>query len=464
MKDKVSTKHFLYDELKLKREKVQDILGGTEVLRDKASKYLPQFPMELTPSYQNRLNASTLYNVYRKTQTVMTGLVFNDSITLLEDVAKEIIPLAEHIDNEGNHLNVFARKAFDLSFEGCSCILVDAPSTRTSNLAEQQRLGVRPYWALYSADNIINWRYAVNPVNKQKELTLLVLQEKSIEPSGKFESRVVTRYRVYFKDSSGVHLEIYREVDSEKGEKSAVLEQSEITLPVSQIPVGIVGGIESQPPLLDLANLNIKHYQKESNFDNLEVLAAVPLFYTKGLEMEEGQKLVVGADVHYKLSENGQVGWSQIDSSGFDSLRQSLKAIEEDMSVIGLSMLTGETARVDMTATEAIFDNIAETAQLRVMGVQLQDTLELCLGHTAEFLGLPRNAGGSIKLGAIWNADKNTFSSNLDEMNRKADIANKLSGIMSSEWLIKFLGVSGEDEMQEILRQVRSQDVIVVEK
>lgn len=460
--DKVTNTHDLYDDLRKQREKVQDVRGGTENLRAKAQKYLPPFPEELPQSYLNRLKTTTLHNVYAKTVTVMTGLVFTDAISLQDDVDEQIVALAESIDNEGNHLNVFSREAFDLSFEGAAVIVVDSPDTPTSNFAEQTRLGVRPYWSLYSADNVINWRYAVNPLTKQKELTLIVLREITVEPVGKFGNEEVVRYRAYFKDDAGVQLEVYKEIEVQEG-KDIILEQPAIYLPVTQIPVGVVGNLEAAPPLLDLANLNIKHYQKESNFDNLEVLAAVPLFYTKGLEMEDdAQPMIVGADVHYRLSSDGEVGWSQIDGSGFDSLRQSLKTLEEEMAKLGLSMLAGETARVDMTATEAIFENIAETAQLRVMGVQLQDTIELCLGHTAEFLGLERTRGGSVRIGAIWNTDS-SFSSNLDEMNTKADIANKLMGIMPTEWIVKFLGVSDENEMREIIEQIRASDAIVVE-
>lgn len=448
-KDSVLAVHQKYEELMPYRQKIADVLGGTDVVRSKGATYLPKFPMEMTESYATRLATSTFYNIYSKTQTAMTGLVFNDVIQLQEDVDAELVTLAESIDNEGRHLNVFARDAFYSSFDGCAAILVDAPDFAANTYADQIRKGLRPYWSLYNATSITNWRYAINPVTKKKELVLIVLKETTTEPSGKFTSAEVTKYRVYTKQPHNILLEIYREIKTEKGTEAELETSTELDL--TAIPVGIVGSLEAKPPMLDLCNLNIKFYQKESNFDNLETLAAVPLFYTKDLQLaDDGTPLVVGADMHYRLSADGEVGWASVDSNGFGSLRESLKALKEDMSVLGLQMLTAETSRVDVTATEAILENIAETAQLRVLGTQLHDTLEFCLGMTAEFLGKNKEQGGSIKLGAIWNQD-NSMTSNLDELHRKADLISKLSSFIPVEILVKMLSASDDAELRELL-------------
>ena len=399
--DKVSNRHPLYDSLAKMRAVVKDVRSGTLALRAAKEKYLPRFPEELMKTYENRAKCSTLFNLYGKTEAVMTGLVFQNEIKL---TAPPIVTsLAEDIDNRGNHLNVFARRTFEKSFDGAAVILVDAPDFRNVQSREdEQRLGLRPYWVLYEADSIINWRKRINPVSKTEEFSLIVIKEVKSETVGRFGSRDVTRYRVWFLTEDGrVGWQVYREEKQDNQlEATYILEASGIIERLTAIPVVVVGDLEQAPPMLDIALLNVKHFQKESNFDNLEFQAAVPLFYTKGLQKQEGQTLPVGADIHYELSETGEVGWAQLDAGGFESLRASLDKLVDQMAMMGLSMLVDKTAKVDVTATEVLLNSIGETAELRVMAEQLKDALELALYFTAQYLGI--ESGGTVELGTAW--------------------------------------------------------------
>lgn len=404
--DKVSNLHPRYDAFKRMRAIVKDVRSGTLALRAAKDKYLPKFPEELQATYENRANCSTLFNLYAKTEAVMKGLVFQREIVLGADVPPQIKTLAENIDNRGNHLNVFAQKTFENFFLGAGIILVDAPPVEgVISLEDERLLGLRPYWVNYEPDDVINWRYRVNPVTKKTELSLIVFKEITDEVKGRFLTETVTRYRVFYLDEIGRPAwELWREIKDKNNLKEAeLIREGGGTLErLSAIPVAIAGSLEQKPAMLDLALLNIKHFQKQSNFDNLETQAAVPLFYTKGLQKAAGETLPVGTDIHYELPTDGDIGWAQLDASGFDSMRASLDHVVGEMTILGLSMLADKTARVDVTATEALLNSIGETAELRVMAEQLKDALELALGFTAEYLGLGKDAGGSIELGAAW--------------------------------------------------------------
>jgi hypothetical protein len=405
-RDIISNHNPVYDLLQPKRVKIADLRAGTESVRSKGKLYLPQYPAELDSTYTARLATATLFNLYAKTENVMTGLVFQKEIGT-DGVATQILPLLENIDNKGNHLNIFARQAFEKSFDGAAIILVDAPPIIADNLETETLLGLRPYMVLYCQADVINWQYRINAISNRLELMMIVFRELTEEPSGRFTVSTVVRYRHYFlNESNQVTWEIWREIRNERAEIDYVLEATGIIEKLTALPVAIVGALDHEPPLLDLANLNLKHYQKESNFDNLEWQAAVPLFYTKGYEGEEN--LVVSADVHYKIPVEGAIGWAQIDSSGFESMRESLKFLTEQMSLLGLAMLADKTASVDLTATEALLSNIGETAELRVMAEQLKDALERALGFIGEMLGLGADAAGEIELGAAWENPPNT--------------------------------------------------------
>lgn len=412
IQDNAAAKHPDYDNLARERKIYKDVYAGTLALRAGKQLYLRKFAAELENSYIDRLNSSTLFNITEKTANIMTGLVFQGEIELQPDVPATIVGLAENIDNKGNHLNVFAREVFLDSFEGLSLILVDSPAAlNVESLEDQQRLEIRPYWIKYKADDIINWETRINPISRSTELSLLVLREITQEKAGTYLKTTVTRYRVYYLDAdNNVAWELFKEfkASTTATQIELKLEGQGVIEKVSAIPVAIIYGqkkdtLKGSPPLLDLALANLRHYNKQSNYDNLLMLACIPVPFTKGLETADNKILAFGSDILMKLSENGEFGWATVDAGAFASLQKDLHNLEQQMAVLGLSMLADKTQGVDLTATEALLNSINETAELRVMATSLKDALELAMGYTAEFLGLGRDAGGSIKLQAAWS-------------------------------------------------------------
>lgn len=407
--NEVYTPHRGYDDFAKRRVIYQDVIAGTLRLRAKAgndkngNNYLPQFPKETTKSYEFRRDTSTLFNLTKKTRDVMVGLVCQSPIELESDVNAEIKTLAENINNEGDHLDVFARKAFEAQFEGYAVVLVDAPAVVAADSEQERALGLRPYWVLYSADQVWNWRFRINPVSKKKELELIVLREDVDEPDGKYLSKNVTRYRVFSLVNNQVQWELWREVQAEGPvEKKEVVREASGSVPrLTELPVGILGELGEAPPLLDIALKNIEHYQTYSDYKNVIHKTCVPIL--TAINFAPSDTMPTGPDIMVKVGEKGDLKFAEPAGGSIDKTRQSLVDVRDDISLMGLSMLADKTARVDLTATEALLNNIGETAELRVMARNLQDCIELCNGHTAEYLGKPRVDGGSVVLGTAWN-------------------------------------------------------------
>ena len=461
--DNVSVQHEDYYDIWQKREIYLDVCEGTLKLREKRGQYLPQFPAETDADYDYRADTATCFNLTKKTRDVMTGLVFKDIVDLEADVNPQIRELWENIDNAGTHGDVFARKAFEHAFEGYSVILVDAPMATPVSREEQLRSGIRPYWILYTADNVWNWRTRVNEVSKKKELSLIVFREITTEAAGDFVSQEVVRFRVFRLDDNVVTWQLYREVmDNRTNNPSFEIEASGSLPQLTQIPVAVVGELGADPFLLDIALKNIEHFQTYSDYKSLIHKTCVPIPVGKGIELAGDDRIVVGGSTMVQTSAEGGFGFAEVTGNSLNVVRQTLQDNREEAALMGLSILTGQP-QVMMTATETLLNSISETAELRVFARSLQDAIELCLGHTAEYLSLPREEGGSVNLRTAWSNTDSEFKVSLDEMNLRADIANKLTGIMSQEWLMKFLLVESEDEMNVILEQLRSQNVVMVE-
>lgn len=460
-KDTVAARNSGYWESHEKREIYRDVYAGTLKLREKCGEYLPKFPAETDADYQYRVETATCFNMTAKTANVMTGLVFRNPIHLEDDVDPEIRLLWENIDNAGTHGDVFCRRVFEASLEGCSVILVDAPMAEAVSREDQIRMGLRPYWVLYTAENVWNWRFQINPVSKRKELSMIVLREIGTEATGEFTSEPVCRFRVFRFDGQIVTWALYRETRTESGKTEYVVEGEGILPELSQIPVAVVGGFGADPLLLDIALKNIEHFQTYSDYKSLIHKTCVPIPVAKGLETGGNANMTIGGSTLIQTSAQGDFRFSEVAGSSLNVVRQTLVDNREEIALMGLSLLADKTAKVDITATEALLNSVAETSELRILARSLQDAIELALGHTAEYLQLPRVMGGSIDLGTAWQDEMSKYQISLEELNKRADIANKLTGIMSQEWILAFLGVEDEDEMRDILNQIASQDVLI---
>jgi hypothetical protein len=405
----VDAKHRGYDDFYKRRMIYQDVIAGTLRLRKRGTDsqsgegYLPKFPKETQKSYEFRRDTATCFNLTKKTRDVMTGLVCQSEIEIGTDVANDIRLLMENINNEGDHLDVFARKAFEATFEGYAAVLVDAPAVQAQDSEQERVLGLRPYWILYTADQVWNWRYRINAISKKKELEMIVLREDTDEPDGRFLSKAVTRYRVLSLVNNTVQWELWREIKDEQNKQvQVVLEQSGMLDRLTQIPVGVLGNLGQAPPLLDIALKNIEHFQTYSDYKSIIHKTCVPLLVRIN-GSQSGADVPVGGDIMLNVSAPGDVKFAEPSGASIESVRQSLVDMQEGIALMGLSLLADKTAKVDLTATEALLNNIGETAELRVMARNLQDTIELCSGHTAEYLGKARVDGGSYVLGTAWN-------------------------------------------------------------
>jgi hypothetical protein len=424
--DKVSIEHPAYIALAPKRSAFQAVKGGTDAIQKEGVKYLPKYPAEEPKEYEARLQSSTIDGIVSGGVETLTGTFFEGEIDTSK-VNSKIIPFLENIDNCGNHLNVFARQAIDASFDGCSVIVVDmAEATEETKKLEAERgaeadkiLNKRPYWVLYKANDVTNWRYRENPITKKKELSMLVIKVVTTEPDGMFKTKEVTKYRVWRLDGNSVAWELWTQGEK-KGE--FVIEKRG-TIAITRIAAAIMGELDDEPKLLTESRLEIKGYQKESSFDIIEYLS-VPTFYTKGYEGDE--PLALGASAHVKLPADpaAEVGYAQIDAAGHDSLKGTIREIKGYIKgrlnqIESAAMPTGE----QKTATEVVTEDSDKQARLLVWAEQAKDCLEQALSYTAEFMGMGIDEGGEIVFNTKWMAAEQKRKE-ADERKAEGELAN----------------------------------------
>lgn len=380
----------------------RDLFAGQERMHAKGTEYLPREPGEEATDYANRLARSLFFNAFSHTVEGLAGFVFWRDPKLGDDVPKQIVGHWENIDNAGTHGDVFARELLqDALIAGHAAILVDHPQIEAgATRADELRIGARPYWVGIRKEDILSWRTEV--IDGQRVLAQVVIRERTMEPDGDFGEKEVTRYRVLYRAGgiAGWRLLAVTEQRTVITEGEGVF-GNQVEIPIAEVATsGKTGLFESDPPLIDLAWINVAHYQQWSDYANSIHKTNVPIFVTAGLPTTDQQgnrvTLTLGANTALMIPDpQGTAKYVSHDGASLTSSKAALDDLKSDMATLGVSMLASQK-RVAETAEAKRIDKSAADSALGVTARALQDAIERALGFHARYMKL--ESGGSIAI------------------------------------------------------------------
>lgn len=383
---------------------VRDLSAGNERIKDEGETYLPRAPRERSVDYAVRLKRATLYNVFRNTIQGLTGFVFRVPPKLGEDVSPQMQKDWENIDLAGTHGDVFARDLMaDAMTAGHAAILVDYPDAPNGAETYADDLRYRPYWVPLAKDQLLSWRTTVE--DGRTILSQLVVEEKACVPDGMFGDKIRVRYRVFFrvKPENGQPVVGWKLLEIAENKSvvmvGAGLYPTQTEIPVAEVPTnGRRSLFDSEPPLLDLAYLNLAHYRQWSDYDTSMHMTCVPILFTAGVIMqdEDGKQIEIGP--HAGINANDPAAKAEyVTHSGeaLDKCRQSLDDLENRMAALGLAALA-TSKRSAETAKAKEIDKGATDSTLAASARGVQDGLEKAMGFHANYYGL--ESGGSIEV------------------------------------------------------------------
>lgn len=364
------------------------LMGGTKAMRAAATIYLPMEAAETEGPYRARLMRTTLFNAYRKTVKDMTGKVFTKPIVLDKDVPAELVKHAENIDLAGRHINVFARDVFyDTMQVGIGYILADMPPAIQGTRADEQAAGVRPYLCFIKAEDLIGWQS--ENIGGVVTLTQARIKETANVPDGPFAEKSIPQIRVLTPGKWEIHREAADGTWAKVEEGTTSLNK----IPLTPVYINRTGFMAGEPPLEDLADLNVAHWQSQSDQRNILHVARVPILFMAGFN--EDDKIEIGASRAVRSSnENASMEFVEHGGAAISSGQVDLDKLELQMQAMGLQLLIDGPG--GQTATGEIRDDAKENSPLAAMAGELEDAIEAALGFMAEFAGLGADAGGSV--------------------------------------------------------------------
>lgn len=384
------------------------LLGGTSAMRAAGEKYLPRWPKETVDAHKARLAVSVLFPAYQRTVDTLTAKPFSKPVIVGEDVPADIRDLLEDIDLQGRNLDRFAADVMETGLGYGLCgILVDfpdatqAPSTAAGvrTMADERAAGLRPYWVHILPAAIVGWRAAV--VAGKWVLRMLRLRETIEEDDGEFGTREVEQIRVLEPGVWSVH---------RQNEKQEWFEFQRGTTTLDSIPFVPVYGrrrgfMVATPPLVEVAHLNVAHWQSASDQQNILHVARVPILTAVNVQdsinQETGQaipwELQVGGNAAVRVNGlNASLAYVEHGGQAIGAGADDLKVLEERMRQAGAELLViggGANTRI-----EAAGENEVSMCALQRMTLALEDALDQALDYTARWLGKGEDAGGHVEL------------------------------------------------------------------
>ena len=356
------------------------LMRGTTEMRERAKEFLPQHPNESDEQYQIRSKQAVLRNFYKRTVITFTGKVFTAQPVVKVD--KKIEPYLEDVDLTGRHLNVFCREVFqEAVVKGLSFVLVDYPTApENATLADEKNLNLRPYLIHIKPEQILGWKSdLIGGVQLLTQLRIHEIVHEDCSELYEFSERIVQRVRVWDRLLDGTVQQTVYEQDNSIGDEEAwVMVSQNVYKGVTEIPVAVFYTNRkdfyiAEPPLEDLAYMNLEHFQIRSDQRNALSVASFPILTASGIDMDNDQ-IEFGPNKMI-TSKNTDAKFAYLESGGvhLEAGRLELQDLENSMRVFASQFeLTNKSA----TATGRAIDAHESSASLKDWALMFGDFLE----------------------------------------------------------------------------------------
>jgi hypothetical protein len=353
---------------------IEDLMQGTYGMRKKHRRYLPQEPRELDESYDNRLARSVCPPYYQRLERMLAGMLTRKPVRLT-DTADIIQEQLFDVDLLGNDLNVWTyettRKMVRYGHVG---VLVDAPKAEYEG---------RPYWCTYTPREILGWRY------EGSELVQLRLMEKVVLPDGEYGEKTAEQVRVLTPGE-------YKIYQKQKNTNFELIDEG--TTSLDKIPFSVAYAnrlniMESRPPLEDIAELNLKTYQIQSDLDNILHVSCVPMLAFFGFP-SAAEEVSAGPGEAIAFPADGRAEYIEPKGTSFDHQFKRLEQIAGQINELGLSAVLGQKLSAE-TAEAKRLDRSQGDSTMQVVAQNVQDMIDNCLQFHAQYLGNTTAAGSS---------------------------------------------------------------------
>ncbi len=383
-------------------EIMKAVTYGTEYLRDNSEAFLPLEPREDYDAYLSRVNRSVFSPYTQRLVRAATGLILRKPITVIGDPYWTDV-FVKDVDGCGSDLDEYARRLLICALTyGHSNTLVDFPApTGARSLAEERDQNRRPYWIEVDPANIYGWRLD-REVNYGK-LIQVRIAEQAVVPEGEFGEKVFDQirviepgqYKIFRKKETTKDMYTQDEsfagnFDSPANEKDyELVESGEFSLgeiPLVTVYAGKTDTMTSKPPLLDIAYLNLAHFQRQADLIHSLHVASQPLLVMEGWD-DQTKDMAISVNYAMATQPGNKVYYVEPAASAFEAQAAEIQELQLQMATLGISTLSQQKF-VAESADARRLDRVDTNSMLSMVSLDLEQKVQKAFNLSADYLGL----------------------------------------------------------------------------
>lgn len=404
----VATPSELYKAMLPDMTLVDALDGGTRTMRAAGQAYLPQEPGETVAAYKLRLDRTFLFPGFQRSLQAMVGMVFAAPLKMADKLPEDVDEWTKDIDLTGRSLDSFAREAFEIAMKkGLVHIHADFPRVENADgltVADERAMGNRPYLRIVDPSSVIWWWTEVEGgVERLKEVRILELVR---ERDGAYGEKFIEQIRILRPGEYEVHR---KKGGDEKEETWILVEEGEVSypdeIPWTTIYTGRTGPMQAEPPMLELANLNISHWQSSSDQRNILRIARVPFLFGAGVEAEDvsGSPTGEGSPAKFSLGANrmitsenpeAKLGFVEHTGKAISAGRQDLEDLKAEMAAVALQLLVQRPG--NETATARSIDKAEMDSSLKAWAIELGTGFSMALSQMLKWKNIDDDLEGAV--------------------------------------------------------------------
>lgn len=424
---------------------ISTVLGGTGAMRAAGKSLLPQHEGESALRYKGRLASSVLTNFTSMTLDHWCGKPFTKPASLSEDTDDEIKKLADDINLCGDELTVVLKEWFTLGMaKRKAYCLVDFPEVPEHlrgrvTLADERRLNLRPYWVIIPAEAVIAPRK--ERINGEDVFTNVRFFDNRTVYDG-YEEKIEVRIREYDRnvverDEFGEEkiVEIRQRVHTRKSGKADDYDAGPWkVVDIDRIP--LVEFDTKKLELLDLAYLNVTHYQSTSDQRNCLTTARFPILAGSGVDSDT---VITIGPYAFLSAKDSAAKFYYVEHSGsaLDAGQVDIDKLEEAMALYGAEMLKQRPDRE--TATSRVLDQAQHTAPLQVHTFAFISAVDMALYITKLWMEKGEEVVARVVIDTDFamSSEDSAKVDNLKELRKTGDVSREqlLKGLKDAKGL-----------------------------
>ena len=383
-------------------EIMKAVTYGTDYLRENSQAFLPLEPREDYDAYLSRVNRAVFSPYTQRLIRAATGLILRKPITVIGDPYWTDV-FVKDVDGCGSDLDEYARRSLICALTyGHSNTLVDFPAPKGArNLAEERQQNRRPYWIEIDPSKIHGWRLD-REVNYGK-LIQVRISEQAVVADGEFGEKVYDqirviepgKYRIYRKKETTKDMYTQDNTYAGNFESPAneqdyeIVESGDFSLgeiPLVTVYSGKTDTMTSKPPLLDIAHLNLAHFQRQADLIHSLHVASQPLLVMEGWD-DQTKDTAISVNYAMATQPGNKIYYVEPAASAFEAQSAEIQELQLQMATLGISTLSQQKF-VAESADARRLDRVDTNSMLSMVSLDLEQKMQKAFNLSADYLGL----------------------------------------------------------------------------